>query len=156
MCRPSSALRRKRLGLVIIPHRVPDCGLATLQAGSVRALKVQRPLPVCAEVGSRPSVKRQGSAADSGFTDRLNRGIPPRRLNLTQRWYRRFCHIPRQAGVEMQSAFLSRSVDRLVANARVIRGAPDRLLTFKDCRPENRREGAGIGDEGDPVPHVKL
>ena len=33
-----------------------------------------------------------------------------------------------QAGVEMQSGFLSRSVDRLVANARVIRGAPEAIL----------------------------
>ena len=49
-------------------------------------------------------------------------------LILTQRWYRRFCHARRQAHVEMQSGFLSRSVDRLVANARVIRGAPEAIL----------------------------
>ena len=35
-----------------------------------------------------------------------------------------------QAGVEMQRGFLSRSVDRLVANARVIRGAPEAILVM--------------------------
>ena len=38
------------------------------------------------------------------------------------------CHVRRQAGLEMQSGFLSRSIDRLVANARVIRGAPEAIL----------------------------
>ena len=47
---------------------------------------------------------------------------------MTQQWYRRSCHARRQAGVEMQSGFLSRSVDRLVANARAIRGAPEAIL----------------------------
>jgi hypothetical protein len=47
---------------------------------------------------------------------------------LTQRWYQRLCHARRQAGVEMQSIFLSRGVDRLEANARVIRGAPEAIV----------------------------
>ena len=47
---------------------------------------------------------------------------------MTQQWYRRSCHARRQAGVEMQSGFLSRSVDRLVANARAIRGAPEAIV----------------------------
>jgi hypothetical protein len=37
--------------------------------------------------------------------------------------------VRRQAGVEMQSGFLSQSVDRLVANARVIRGATEAILS---------------------------
>ena len=50
------------------------------------------------------------------------------RLILTQRWYREsVMHIVNR-GVEMRNSVLSRVIDRLVANARAIRGAPEAIV----------------------------
>ena len=50
------------------------------------------------------------------------------RLILTQRWYREpVVHIVKP-GVEMRNSLLSRVIDRLVANTRAIRGAPEAIV----------------------------
>ena len=50
------------------------------------------------------------------------------RLILTLRWYREsVMHIVKR-GVEMRNSVLSRVIDRLVANARAIRGAPEAIV----------------------------
>ena len=50
------------------------------------------------------------------------------RLILTLRWYREsVMHIVKR-GVEMRDSVLSRVIDRLVANARAIRGAPEAIV----------------------------
>jgi len=50
------------------------------------------------------------------------------RLILTQRWYREsVIHIVKP-GVEMRNSLLSQVIDRLVANTRAIRGAPEAIV----------------------------
>jgi len=50
------------------------------------------------------------------------------RLILTQRWYRESVMHIVKPGVEMRNSVLSRVIDRLVANTRAIRGAPEAIV----------------------------